>query len=224
MTASNVDSVELQHWPDVWNEEMWSRKKKQAFPWIDCRQAYYIAQNYRPYSDYLGLIELQKLSGVDVATNKGCFWKISIIIDEWTSLCSKSVLIIYLRCEISKEQPPTYLFLDLVELSDENLLCCLEKHGFDSEYLKQHLVGFSSEGASVIIGKHSGVAQIGLFQYPNIITWHCMNHRLELSLADSVEVGGVNHFHIFMDKLYISYSRSPMNRRRLAECAAELDK
>ncbi|KAJ8879985.1 hypothetical protein PR048_020606 [Dryococelus australis] len=62
------------------------------------------------------------------------------------SLSSKSVLIVYPSCEISKEQPPTYLFLDLVELSDEN------------EYLKQHLVGFTSDGASVMFGKHSGVA------------------------------------------------------------------
>lgn len=51
-----------------------------------------------------------------------------------------------------------------------------------------------------------------------------MNHRLELALADAVdEVGGVNHFQIFMDKLYTLYSRSPMNQRQLADCAGELD-
>ncbi|KAJ8874289.1 hypothetical protein PR048_025135 [Dryococelus australis] len=51
-----------------------------------------------------------------------------------------------------------------------------------------------------------------------------MNHQLKLALADSInEVGGVNHFHIFMDKLCTLSSRSPMNQCRIAECAAELD-
>ncbi|KAJ8871502.1 hypothetical protein PR048_027824 [Dryococelus australis] len=142
--------------------------------------------------------------------------KISIIIDESTSQVQN-------LCEISKEQPPTYLFLDLVKLSDEksetifqSLLGCLEKHGFDSEYLKQNLVGFTSDGASVMLGKHSAVAQKCLYQYPNRYN----NSALYESPTDW---RSVNHFHIYMDKLYTLFSRSPMNQRQLAECAAELD-
>ncbi|KAJ8875955.1 hypothetical protein PR048_023863 [Dryococelus australis] len=90
---------------------------------------------------------------------KGVSGKISIIIDESTSLSSKSV-----------------------------------------KYLKKHLVGFTRDGSSVMLGKHSAVAQKCLFQYPNVIIWHCLNYRLELALANSVDVvGGVNHFHIFID-------------------------
>ncbi|KAJ4430074.1 hypothetical protein ANN_22283 [Periplaneta americana] len=75
-----------------------------------------------------------------------------------------------------------------------------------------------------MLGKQSGVAQKFSSQYPNIIIWHCMNHRLELALADAIdEVGGVNHFQIVLDKLYTLYSRSPMNQRQLAECAVQLD-
>lgn len=221
------------------------------------RTAYYISKHDRPYSDHFSLLALQQINGVNIGVGlhsrysaveiiqhvskemnnrivkqiKDVSGKVSIIIDESTSLSSKSILIVYLKCEISKELPPNYLFLDLVELSDQKaetvlqcLLRCLHKHGFDSEYLNQHLVAFTSDGASVMLGKRSGVAQKLLSLYPNLIIWHCMNHRLELALADAVdEVGGVNHFQIFMDKLYTLYSRSPMNQRQLADCAGELD-
>ena len=42
-------------------------------------------------------------------------------------------------------------------------------------------------------------------------------------MGDTVsDVSGVNHFQAFMDKLYTVYSRSPLNQRGLAECAADL--
>ncbi|XP_050505351.1 E3 SUMO-protein ligase KIAA1586-like [Diabrotica virgifera virgifera] len=339
-------------WPDVWTEEMWTRKKE-TYPWIDCkegklgckvcfevttmgafkkehvslshewrtfqvscygsnrtnqlkslrkkiiehkqskahstaqaivesshknpitqlvdsantahmestkpifRSAYYIAKNDRPYNDYFGLLELQKLNGVDIGVGlhsrysaveiidhiskemklrilnkvKEVSGKISIIIDESTSISSKSVLIIYLKCEISKEKSPNILFLDLVELPDQraesvfnSTLKCLEQYGFDNGYLKQNLVSFTSDGASVMLGKHSGVAKRFSTLYPDIIVWHCLNHRLELASGDAVsEVAGVNHFQIFMDKLYSLYSASPKHKRELKDCAQELD-
>ena len=54
--------------------------------------------------------------------------------------------------------------LGLVELpslmSDDNIMCTLEllaKHGFTDSYLASNLVGACSDGASVMLGKHSGV-------------------------------------------------------------------
>ena len=45
-----------------------------------------------------------------------------------------------------------------------------------------------------------------------------------MSVADTLdEVGGINHFTIFMDKVYSTYSASPKNQRELADCAQELD-
>ncbi|KAK9679701.1 hypothetical protein QE152_g39795 [Popillia japonica] len=88
-----------------------------------------------------------------------------------------------------------------------------------------------------MLGKKSGVVekllqefpnivpwQKLLQEFPNIVPWHCMNHRIELAVSDSIsDVGAVNHFQIFMDKLYTLYSKSPKNQRELAECASELD-
>ncbi|GBL81469.1 E3 SUMO-protein ligase KIAA1586 [Araneus ventricosus] len=142
-------------------------------------------------------------------------------------LGAKSALIVYLNCEISKERPRNSLFLDLIELSDQTsdtisraLLNCLNQNGFFDDYLQENLVAF----ASVMLGTQSGVAQKLTEKYPNIILWHCMKHRIELAVSDSVDdLGAVNHFQFVKDKLYTLYSKSPKNQRKLAECSRELD-
>lgn len=221
------------------------------------RTAYFIAKNNRPCTDHFDLLQMQKLNGLDIGVGLhskriameiichvsdemkkrvvkqilGVSGKISVLIDESTTLGSKSTLIVYLKCEVCKEDSPHFLFLDLLELSDqtsktvaENLLDCLSKYGFEDNYLKENFVAFASDGASVMLGKKSGVAERLLEKYPSLIIWHCMNHRLELALSDAInEVGAVNHFQIFMDKVYSVYSRSPKNQRELAECASGLD-
>lgn len=224
------------------------------------RTAYYLVKNNRPYSDHFDLLELQNINGIDIGVGLHSrtsateiidhisdemkkkvireiikiSGKISVLIDESTTLGSKSTLIVYLKCEFSKEHSPHFLFLDLIELSElssqtsevvvESLLSCLKSHGFDDNYLKENLISFASDGASTMLGKRSGVAERLLKMYPGIIVWHCMNHRLELALSDAVdEVGAINHFQIFMDKIYSIYSRSPKNQRELAECASSLE-
>ena len=104
------------------------------------------------------------------------------------------------------------------------LLHTLENHGLSENFLQDHLVAFASDGASVMLGKKAGVAKLLLDQFPRLIVWHCVAHRLELSLHDSLhEVSGTNNFKHFIDKLYTVYHASPKNRNQLQECARELD-
>lgn len=108
------------------------------------RSAYYLAKNDRPFCDYYKLLQLQKMNGVDIGVGlhsrfsateiighisdemkkrltqqvKSISGKISILIDESTSLSDKSTLIVYLKCETSKDLPPNVLL-------DQNVLLCL---------------------------------------------------------------------------------------------------
>lgn len=98
------------------------------------------------------------------------------------------------------------------------MLNCLETAGFSDEWIKKNWIGFVSDGVSFMIGRKSGVATRLTAKYPNLFTWHCMNHRLELALADTVdEVASVNHFKTFMEKIYNLYSQSSKNSRELLE-------
>ena len=102
-------------------------------------------------------------------------------------------------------------------------------NAFDVDYLKDNLVAFASDGASVMVGRESGVATKLKDLFPHLKTWHCLNHRLELAVGDAVsETQGMNHFRSFMDCLFGLYSRSPLAQSPLAQTqlkteAAELE-
>uniref|UniRef100_A0A3Q2GLD7 HAT C-terminal dimerisation domain-containing protein n=1 Tax=Cyprinodon variegatus TaxID=28743 RepID=A0A3Q2GLD7_CYPVA len=109
------------------------------------------------------------------------------------------------------------------KLVEKALLNCLETAGFSDEWIKKNWIAFVSDGASFMIGRKSGVATRLTAKYPNLFTWHCMNHRLELAVADTVdEVASVNHFKTFMEKIYNLYSQSSKNSRELLEVAQEV--
>lgn len=219
------------------------------------RSVYSLMKNNRPFTDLPSLINLQAKNGLDMgiilhsettaADISGLIGsemraklcaevissgsKIALIMDESTTIASKSVLILYIRAAV--RNTVTSFFLDLVEMNGcgaDDIVRAVMKtlllHGFKDEYLASHLIAVCSDGASVMVGHNSGVLKTLEDKFPGIIRWHCLCHRIELSVGDTlVEVSGVNHFKHFMDKLYSVYSQSPKNQRELAACAAALD-
>lgn len=157
--------------------------------------------------------------------------KLAVLVDESTTISRICTLIIYVRMAIDNRHEPITFFLDLVALQlttaasiTAALLGSLNKHGFSDDVLRDRLVAFACDGASVMLGKNAGVAALLLIKYPRLIIWHCFAHRLELSVSDTLnEVHGTNNFKIFMDKLYSVYSLSPKNQNELKDCAAGLD-
>lgn len=214
---------------------------------------YYLVKKNRPMSDFPAIIELQKKNGIDIGNSLQSRFsairivehiakemkiliinkiiennaKICIIIDEASTISKKSVLVIYLRVEL---YVTALIFLDLLELESCTansiflaLINCLDGYGFNEQYLKSNLIGFCSDGASVMMGKESGVSTKLLEKFPNIIVWHCLNHRLQLVLDDAIkDIKGINNFKFFIDKLYAIYHQSPKNQRELNEIATDL--
>lgn len=118
--------------------------------------------------------------------------KVSILIDESTTVSKKSCLIVYMRASVANSDPLTF-FLNVTELEQtsadgitEALLKCLMDNGLDDDFLKDCFLGFCSDGASVMLGKKAGVYAKLKAKYPDIVGWHCLNHRLELSVGDAV--------------------------------------
>ena len=75
--------------------------------------------------------------------------RISITVDESTTISVKSVLIINLKCEFKGSSDPTWIFLDLIEIDKPDaesifnkLMESLLDNGFTKEYLEQNLLGF----------------------------------------------------------------------------------
>lgn len=220
------------------------------------RTAYYIAKYNRPFDDYSKLIELQKVNGVSLGTIRHSRYscttivnhiackmrenvvkniidtksKIAVLIDESTTVSSKTCMVVCIKASISCEDP-IYMFLDLIELDKQTaenivnqLLDCLFNLGFHDSYLQEHWISFVSDGGSVLLGKKNGVTKRLKEKYPLIFNWHCMNHRLELAVNDSVkDVTSTNNFQYFIDSLYALYNRSPKNQNELKTACVELD-
>jgi hypothetical protein len=117
--------------------------------------------------------------------------KIALILDESTTISVKSVLILHLRSYICGK---VTFFLDLIQLRNSDALSmitylksCLKSHGFTAGYLAQHLVSICSDGANVMVGSKSGLLPESSRQYPRIIRWHCLCHRIELSVGDTLD-------------------------------------
>ena len=74
-----------------------------------------------------------------------------------------------------------------------------------------------------MVGKKNGVYTQLKTKFPGLIAWHCLNHRLELSVSDAVKTcTETNHFTAFLDKLYCLYHQSPKNLRELDAAASEV--
>ena len=73
------------------------------------------------------------------------------------------------------------------------LVKVLNENKITDEYFANNFLAFTSDGASVVTGVNRGVATKLKEKYPQIITWHCLNHRLELAVGDAIKsVNGVN--------------------------------
>jgi len=220
------------------------------------RTAYYLAKSNRPFSDHEQLIQLQKQNGVNMGlilhsrfsstaiinhiacemrrkvvkhlVDNSC--KLSVVIDESTTLGKESVMVVHMKAAVGSGEP-IFMFLDLIELKGQTsdiivaALCdCLKSAGFSDAYLQENLIAFVSDGASVMLGRLSGVATQLRFRYPNLFTWHCLNHRLELAVSDAVrDVVNVFHFKAFLDSIYCLYSQSSKNNRELRAASTELE-
>jgi len=119
--------------------------------------------------------------------------KISILIDESTSVSGLTILTVCIRASTSESVPITF-FLDMVEVPKadaanikQELMKCLNVHGFLTAYPQKNLICFAADGASTMLGNKSGVATLLTKDFPDIVVWHCSNHRLELAVGETIK-------------------------------------
>ena len=91
---------------------------------------------------------------------------------------------------------------------------------FDIDITKKFLVGFGADGASVNMGVKTGVStrlQKGVS--PWLVSVHCFNHRLELSVRDAFAQSPVDDVIDMLRQLYYLYRNSPKRLRELKDLA-----
>uniref|UniRef100_A0A8C3FJM6 Uncharacterized protein n=1 Tax=Chrysemys picta bellii TaxID=8478 RepID=A0A8C3FJM6_CHRPI len=150
------------------------------------RTAYYIAKTNRPLSDHESLIDLQQINRIKTGR-----------------LCLHKLFYYATINHISTEMKKRILQSIRAATIKEEILKCLLHCGFTKELLLEVLISFCSDGTNVMLGFKAGVGKLLQMDFPNMILWHCLHHRLELDDDEALEVTrGRNDFKSFLDALY----------------------
>ncbi|KAJ8865554.1 hypothetical protein PR048_033074 [Dryococelus australis] len=105
------------------------------------------------------------------------------------SVSQKNMLIVYVRALIEgiNQEEQLNLFTDLIELECltakgifSSLMSHLQSLEFNEEFLSEHLISLTCDGAVVMFGSRSGVAKLFKETFPSIVVWYCASHRLEI--------------------------------------------
>ena len=100
---------------------------------------------------------------------------------------------------------------------------CLLKWLHHLELLQEAFIGFCSDVPSMMLGTNSGFRKLLKDKFPDIILWHCLNHKLELAVGNALNIiSGINDFQAFLQHLYSLYSKLPKNKRELGKCSHDL--
>lgn len=214
--------------------------------------AYTIAINNLAFSLFPKLCYLQIKNGLDVGSvylsDKSCFQFvncismdlkkkfqgtlntcefISILSDSSTDRSTSECEIIYITYCMPNGQHFTN-FLSLVELKDGKAETIYQSICEEVSQIlpawKQKLVGICLDGASVNLGIYNGVATRMKSQSPEIISVHCVAHRLELIVADSLKgILLAKNCEDLLKFIYKLYNNSPKLLNELRDMAKLLN-
>ena len=121
------------------------------------------------------------------------------------------------------------------EVKTNFIKCCHIQHGtatgvvnaiqrsaetvMDYNTFLSKLVAMGSDGASVMLGKKSGVHTLLQEQQPSMISIHCSAHWLELCYKDAIKkVTLAAKVLTLLTGLYYMYRKSPTEQNQLEEC------
>lgn len=215
--------------------------------------AYYVAKEEEPFAKFPKLVDLQIKNGLNLGntykTDHACHTFIDSIADTLISSLKEKIRnarffslmtdastdrsvqeqeIIYLT--FLENGLPVTTMVNMVTLAHANsqgildaILAGLQEFGVSEEDLKDKLIGFGCDGASVMIGHKNGVAAKLKDKFPALVTIWCVAHRLELAALDSMKIPAVTELKNILNGVYKHYHNSPKASRELQAVAKALN-
>ena len=165
------------------------------------------------------VIEEEQLSHV----TKSSFY--SLLTDESTDIAVKKQLVLVARYLVGGVV--SIAFINIQDIPDgtadtivQAILSYLSFKSVDIDKLR----GFASDGASVMVGRHNGVAAQLKNCSPSLITIHCVNHRLALAASHAADnIPYLQRFKSHLHNLFSFYQNSPVRLAGLHAIEAILD-
>lgn len=150
---------------------------------------------------------------------------VSLLCDETTDVSITKQLIIYIRYVLDGDIRVRYL--KICDLKDgtaatieEALLLVCQSVGINLS----KVVGFGSDGASVMVGSRSGVATRLKSHNSVMLSIHCVAHRLALAAAQAADsVAYIKKFKRYLSQIFYYYHNSSVRSASLKSIQEVLD-
>ena len=151
---------------------------------------------------------------------------IGLVIDESTDVSVYKKLVMYARVVIKGH--PAIHFLQDVNIIDgkaETIVKALEKFFTDKDLEMAKVTSMASDGASVMVGRKSGVgARLRSEYVPYLVQVHCIAHRLALAAANACKkVQYFDQFQRTIKQVYRFYANSAVRYNSLRELQQVLE-
>ena len=149
---------------------------------------------------------------------------VSVLCDGSTDVSLKEQEACYIRTCVKGEVIVRFIGLQTVKRPNaDNILQAIETSihnysGLTLDKFYSKLVGFGSDGASVMVGKKAGVATLLRQKKPELQSVHCYAHRLELAYKQAVKcVTYYQKVETIVTSLYTLYHKSAPLRNELEQ-------
>ncbi|CAC5411875.1 unnamed protein product [Mytilus coruscus] len=154
----------------------------------------------------------------DDIVKEGSF--LSIISDGSTDVSSKEAEIVYVRTSVRCQVSTLFIGVKNVPKADgEHISTAISNLMTErfQETWKEKLVAMGTDGASVMLGKTSGVVKrIKDMTSRPVYAIHCSAHRIELAYKDAIKGTKIwQRCDALMLNIYLFYKYSPLNRANL---------
>lgn len=136
----------------------------------------------------------------------------ALMIDERTDVSVLKQLVLVARYVTDTEGVKTSFFnvADIFDGTAETIEAAILKYLDNKSLEVSKLCGFGNDGAAVMTGRHTGVAT-RLKAHTQMISIHCVNHRLALAAADAADnIPYLQRFKTNLRGLFTFYQNSPV--------------
>ncbi|KAF3859041.1 hypothetical protein F7725_021440 [Dissostichus mawsoni] len=215
--------------------------------------SYFVVKSERPFTDFPVLVDLNRRTGAKMPLcyhhDKACARFLvdiyqfiydpilaelksarffSVMIDGETDKATLEQEIVYVRYLDSAKRPKNVFFsIEHVKRANAKGLYALIMGAFAQGRVddwKKRLVGFGADGTAVNFGKDNGVQALLKRDIAYLIALHCVAHRAERGLVDSLkELDMLKALHQNLKWLYKHYKFSPKALHELRLVAESLE-
>ena len=151
----------------------------------------------------------------------------TLIIDESTDVTLHKMLVMYFKYREENDVSCKTVFGGIIQLkacTAHDLVKAITDFYSSHELDLQKMVMLTSDGASVMLGKHNGVAALLKQQIPHLTEQHCVAHREDLGIDDAwKDVPLMRDVETLLRTIYSIFSRSSVKKCKFRELAEVLN-